>query len=127
VPTILSRHTNDVSLNGEFYVSSVQFHAVALTPDEIAGIGSPDTGPAPANDPSVGPQPVLSATKSNGSVSFIWAGSPYVLQETTDLTSGNWTDSALSFTERTDGTLTTVLFNPATEGPSKFYRLIYAP
>ena len=98
-PTLLSRQTNDVTLNAEFYVSSIQFHAVALTPAQLAGIGSPDTGPAPANDTSVGPQPVLSATVSGGMVSLSWTGSPYVLQETTDLTSGVWVDSALPFTE----------------------------
>ena len=36
----------------EFYVSSIQFHAAALTPQMIVGIGSPDDGAAPANDTS---------------------------------------------------------------------------
>jgi hypothetical protein len=52
-----------------------------------------------------------------------------VLQETTSLTSGQWTDSALSFSESQVGgnILTTAVANPATEGPSKFYRLIFRP
>jgi|GEM_PF-1255986 len=126
-PTLLSRQTNDLSLNGEFYVSSIQFHAVALTPDQIAGIGSPDNGTAPVNDPSVGPAPVLAATMAGGSINFTWGGSPYVLQETTDLTSGEWTDSALAFTENADGSVTTAVANPATEGRTKFYRLVFRP
>jgi hypothetical protein len=128
-PTVFSVQTNAVAPNAEFYVSSIQFHAVALTPQQLAGIGLPDNGPPPANDTSVGPQPVLSATVSNGSVSFSWTGSSYVLQETTSLTSGQWTDSALSFSESLVGgnILTTAVANPATEGPSKFYRLIFRP
>ena len=55
-PTVLSIQTNAVSLNGEFYVSSIQFHAAALTPQMIAGIGSPDIGPAPATDTSRQPR-----------------------------------------------------------------------
>ena len=117
-PTLLSRQTNDFTLNAEFYVSSIQFHAVALTPAQLAGIGSPDNGPAPANDTSVGPQPVLSATVSGGMVNLSWTGSPYVLQETTDLTSGVWVDSALPFTEsQVNGNiLTTAIAAPATTG-----------
>ena len=95
----------------------------------IAGIGSPDNGPAPANDTTVGPQPVLSATMSNGIVNLAWTGSPYVLQETTDLTSGIWVNSTLSFTESlVNGVVvTTAVANPATEGSRKFYRLIFRP
>jgi hypothetical protein len=133
-PTLLSRQTNDVSLNGEFYVSSIQLHDIALTPAQLAGIGSPDTGPASANDTSVGPQPVLSATVSGGMVSLSWTGSPYVLHETADLTSGAWVDSALPFTEQAVGaggsgnTQTTAIAAPATGGaPQKFYRLIFRP
>jgi hypothetical protein len=128
-PTVLSRQTNGLALNGEFYVSSIQFHAVALAPEMLAGIGSPDTGPAPANDTSAGSQPVLSATVSNGIVSFSWTGGPFTLQETADLTSGVWVDSALAFTEsQVNGdTLTTATADPVAEGPRKFYRLIFRP
>jgi hypothetical protein len=133
-PTLLSRQTNDVSLNGEFYVSSIQFHAVALSPQQLAGIGSPGNGPTPANDTSVGPQPVLSATVSGGSVSISWTGSAFTLQEATDLTSGVWVDSALPFTEQavaaggSGDTQTTATAAPATGGaPQKFYRLIFRP
>jgi hypothetical protein len=126
-PTLLSRQTNDVSLNGEFYISSIQFHAVALAPEQLAGIGSPDNGSAPANDPSVGPQPMLSAALANGSVSFSWTGNSFVLQETTDLASGDWIDSELPFTESADGSTTTTTADPSMEGSSKFYRLIFRP
>jgi hypothetical protein len=128
-PTLLSVQSNAVSPNAEFYVSGIQFHAVAMTPQMIAGMGSPDIGPAPANDTSVGPQPVLSATLSNGIVNLTWTGSPYVLQETTDLTSGIWVGSTLSFTESpvSGGVVTTAVANPATEGSRKFYRLIFRP
>jgi hypothetical protein len=112
-----------------FYVSSIQFHAVAMTPQMIAGIGSPDIGPAPANDTSVGPQPMLMATLSNGIVNLTWTGSPYVLQETTDLTSGIWSSSTLSFTETQvgGGVVTSAVASPATEGSRKLYRLIFRP
>ncbi len=128
-PTLLSRQTNDLTLNAEFYVSSIQFHAIALNPAQLAGIGSPDNGPAPGNDTSVGPQPVLSTAVSDGVVSLSWTGSPYALQETTSLVSGDWTDSALPFAESqiNGNVLTTAVANPTTEGPSKFYRLIFRP
>jgi hypothetical protein len=128
-PTLLSVQSNAVSPNAEFYVSSIQFHAIAMTPQMIAGLGSPDNGPTSANNTSVGPQPVLSATLSNGVVNLTWPSSPYVLQETTDLTSGIWVDSTLSFTESQvgSGVVINAVANPATEGPSKFYRLIFRP
>ncbi len=77
-PTVLSS-TNGQT--GEFYSAGIQFHAVALTPEIIAAFGSPDTGPLMADEPSVGAEPVLSVTASNGIVNFSWTGSPYVLQE----------------------------------------------
>ena len=52
-PTLFSVQTNAVAPNGEFYVSSIQFHDIALTSDMIAGIGSPDNGPAPG-EPDLG-------------------------------------------------------------------------
>ena len=128
-PTLLNVQPDAVSPNAEFYISSIQFHAVAMTPQMIAGIGSPDNGPAPANDTSVGPQPVLSATLSNGIVNLAWPSSPYVLQEATDLVGGVWVDSALAFTEtQVNGVVViTAVANPATEGSRKFYRLIFRP
>jgi hypothetical protein len=52
-----------------------------------------------------------------------------VLQETTDLTSGIWVGSTLSFTESpvSGGVVTTAVANPGTEGSRKFYRLIFRP
>ena len=128
-PIILSAPANAASPNAEFYVSSIQFHAAALSPQMIAGIGSPDDGPAPGNETLAGPQPLLSATMANGVVNLTWSGSPYVLQETTDLNSDVWEDSALPFTESqgSGNILTTAVANPSTEGPSKFYRLVFRP
>jgi hypothetical protein len=129
-PTVFSAPTTAVSPNGEFYVSSIQFHDIALSPEAIAGIGSPDNGPAPANVTSVGTSPVLSATLSSGAVNIAWSGSPYALQETTDLSSGVWANSAVPFTE-TGGTtgniVTTAVVNPTPSAPSKFYRLVFRP
>ena len=71
--------------SGEVYASSIQFHATAMTAEMIAGLGSPDNGPLPANDTSVGVQPVLSATTANGLVYLSWTGSANVLQEAPDL------------------------------------------
>lgn len=128
-PTLFSRQTNDVSLNGDFYVSSIQFHAIALAPQDIAGMGSPDAGPVPLNEPVVGAQPVLAAAVVNGTISFSWTGDLFVLQETADLTGGDWADSMLPFTESVvNGDIqTTAVADPSIEGPSKFYRLIFRP
>jgi len=102
-----------------------------MTPQMIAGIGSPATGPAPVNETLVGTQPVLSASISMGVINISWAGTPYKLQETTDLSSGVWTDSALPFTESADtgngNILTTAVVTPTPSAPSKFYRLIFSP
>ncbi|MGP8198646.1 MAG: choice-of-anchor tandem repeat GloVer-containing protein [Limisphaerales bacterium] len=129
-PIVLSTPANAVAPNGEFYVSSIQFHDIALSPEAIAGIGSPDIGPAPANKIWAGPSPVLSATTFNGAVNITWSGSPYELQETTDLSSGVWVNSALPFTEGTDTTgsiVTTAVVTPAPNPPAKFYRLVFSP
>jgi hypothetical protein len=77
----------------------------------------------------VGVQPVLSATMSNGIINLSWTGSTFVLQEATDLTSGLWADSGLPFDESevSGDIVTTAHANPATDGPVKFYRLIYQP
>jgi hypothetical protein len=129
-PTVFSTPTNALAPNGEFYVSSIQFHDIALPPEMIAGIGSPDDGPAPANQTSAGESPVLSATLADGAVNITWSGSPYELQETTDLSSGVWANSALPFTETggsTGNIATTAVVNPTPSAPSKFYRLIFRP
>jgi hypothetical protein len=128
-PILLSRQASDVTVNGEFYAFCFEFHAVALTPQTIAGMDSPASGPLPANDTSVGPEPMLAVAQSSGSVSFTWSGSSYVLQETTDLTSGDWTDSALPFTETlVNGTIqTTATVTPAPSAQSEFFRLEFRP
>jgi hypothetical protein len=130
-PTVLSAMADAASPNAEFYLSSLQFQAAALTPEAIAGLGSPDNGPAPVNPTSAGSPPVLSATLSNGAVNITWTGSSYVLQETTDLSRGQWTDSSLPFTE-TESTgggsiTTTAVVTPTSSGPIKFYRLVFRP
>jgi hypothetical protein len=128
VPIYLSPPSTMVT-NGEFYVSSIQFHAAALSPQMIAGIGAPDSGPAPINQTQTGPPPILTATLAGGQVNISWLGSPYVLQETTDLASGDWATSTAPFTEVFSGgnVASTAKVNPGTSGPAKFYRLIFAP
>jgi Concanavalin A-like lectin/glucanases superfamily/Immunoglobulin I-set domain len=129
-PAILSRQTNDTILNGEFYLSSVQFHSIALDPETIAGMGSPDDGPPPTTATTISGSPLLAASLVNGIVNLSWTGSSYALQETTDLTSGDWVDSDLPFTETQDNNgniLTTAVADPTAEGPVKFYRLVFQP
>jgi hypothetical protein len=128
-PSVLSGMANGFSSSAELYISSIQFHAIAMTPQMIAGIGSPDSGPAPVSQTLAGPSPTLSAAMTNGVISISWSGSPYVLQETTDLSSGDWMDSALPFTEiQTNGNiLTTAVVSPSSTAPCKFYRLVFRP
>ena len=128
-PTLFSTPANAEAPNGEFYVSSIQFHDIALSSEMIAGIGSSDNGPAPANETSAGPPPVIQASSSNGVVNITWTASPYMLQETTDLSSGVWADSALPFTETAvnGNIVTTAVVTPTPSAPSKFYRLIFSP
>jgi hypothetical protein len=105
-----------------------------MTSEMIAGLGSPDNGPPSANDTSVGPQPALSVTMLNGIISFSWTGDSYVLQEAaTDFSGASffdvWLAAELPFTENlvAGEIVTTAVVIPATEGPSKFYRLIFSP
>lgn len=130
-PIILSG-TNGNPGNGELYVSSLQFHATALPPQIIAALGGPDSGPLPdvSNVTPPSSAPALSATTTIDTVSFTWLGGGYVLQETTDLTSGDWTDSELPFTEigtAGGGIMTTAVATPTTGAPVKFYRLVFRP
>jgi hypothetical protein len=113
----------------ESYVSSIQFHSAAMTPEIIAGIGGPDDGPIPASDASVGPSPVLTAATSNGTVNLSWTDSGFLLQETLDLTNGVWVDSELPFdqNEVNGGILTTSHAYPPLQGPTRFYRLVSRP
>lgn len=128
-PTLFSVQTNAASPNGEFYASSIQFYAASLPPQTIAGMGSPDTGPLPASNPTIGTQPVLAVTQTNGSVSFSWTGSSCVLQETYSLATGAWQDSMLPFTEAAvnGNVVTTAVATTAPNSPSKFYRLVFRP
>jgi hypothetical protein len=130
-PTILSG-TNGNPGNGELYVSGVQFHTVALAPQIIAALSAPDSGPLPnisnVTSPAIAAR--LSASAANGTVNFSWQGGGYVLQETTDLTSGEWTDSELPFTETETaggGISTTAVVNSSAGAPAKFYRLVFRP
>jgi hypothetical protein len=126
-PTLLSVQPGGCC-NVDWFVSSIQFHAVALSSAQIAGIGSAANGPMPGNDTSVGPQPRMSATMTAGNLSLTWSGGPYVVQEKTDLANGLWTDSQEPFTQTaaTGGSQTTVI-KPAPSGPAKFYRLVFRP
>jgi hypothetical protein len=112
------------------FVSSIQLHDMALDSDTMASIGSPGNGPIPASSPVVGKPPVLSGSVLNGILNISWSGSAYRLQETSNLTSGVWVDSALPFDETMDASgmmTTTAHANPTTEGKAKFYRLLNTP
>ena len=126
-PILLSVQTNAMGPNGDLYASSIQFYAAGLSPQAIASMGSPGTGPAPIlNAPTGGTgTAVLSATLSKGQITVKWSGSPFVLQETTDLSSGSWMNSVVPFTETEvkGEIMTTAAINPSGEGPTKFYRL----
>jgi hypothetical protein len=113
-----------------FYISSLQFHDIALPDDMTAGIGTADSGPAPGNQTSVGQAPAPVAAVVNGEITITWTGNSYSLQETTDLGSGEWDDSAVSFTESSDtsgNVTTTAKPASATDTPAKFYRLVFRP
>jgi hypothetical protein len=117
-------------VTAEFYVAGLQFIADAFQSAQIAGLGTPDSGALTINDTSLpGPSPVISASLAGGSVSLNWTGAPYVLQETTDLSTGQWTDSDLPVSESTVGNeiVTTAIAVPSVEQPCKFYRLIFRP
>jgi hypothetical protein len=126
--TVFSSPSSD-GTNGGVYVSSLQFHDYAMMPEMIASMDDSDV-PMSANDPSGGVSTALSATTmANGMVNFSWAGDAFVLQEATDLITGDWKDSLMPFTQSADVTgkvTTTASVNP-TNGPAKFYRLIYTP
>jgi hypothetical protein len=130
-PILLSVLSDATVLNGEIYVSSIQFHSVALKPGMIAGMGSPADGPMLADNPAIMTPPVLSVSPQGESgVSLSWSGNEYVLQETTDLSNGQWTDASLPFTESTGTTgniTTTAAVIPSNNVSSKFYRLIFRP
>lgn len=129
-PSVLSAPSNGAGPNGVFFVAGIQFHDIALPDDMLAGIGSPDSGPAAGNETSAGPPPVLTATTGDGGViTLSWSGSPYILQESDDLDSGAWANSTLPFTETqgTAGIQTTATTKPAPQAPAKFYRLVFRP
>ena len=129
-PTLFSASANASGPNGVFYISSLQFHDIALPDDMTAGIGTADSGPAPGNQTSVGQAPAPVAAVVNGEITITWTGNSYSLQETTDLGSGEWDDSAVSFTESSDtsgNVTTTAKPASATDTPAKFYRLVFRP
>ena len=120
----------------ESYVSSIAFFTDALAPDTIAGFGSPNNGPIPANDTSIGDmtvgvdaRPALSISMANGMLNLPCLGDGFQLQETADLSRGVWVDSVLPFDQiEVNGViLTTCRVNPTLSDPRKFYRLIYKP
>ena len=114
---------------GESYVSGIQFHAVAMTPEIIAGLGDPGNTPLPGNDTSAGASPVLSVNTSNGVANISWTGSAYLLQETFDLSRDPWVDSLLPFeqSEINGNILTTSHAYPPMKERARFFRLIYSP
>ncbi|HAO77950.1 MAG TPA: hypothetical protein DCQ92_03035, partial [Verrucomicrobia subdivision 3 bacterium] len=114
---------------GEVYASSIAFFDDAMTPEMIASIGGCNNGPIPVNDPSMSVMPpVLSVNKSPNGINLIWDdpnGGTFFLEETSDLGSGVWEESILSFTqtEKNGNILTTANAIPSSEGRVKFYRL----
>jgi hypothetical protein len=129
-PTLFSTPTNAPGANGVFFISSLQFHDIALPDEMIAGLGSPDSGPVAGNETSTGVPPVLSAMVTDGTVNLTWATGAYTLQETTDLGSGVWEDSEVPFTEAagpTGGSTTSATTKPSPSAPAKFYRLVFRP
>jgi hypothetical protein len=125
--TVFSSPMSD-GTNGGVYVSSLQFHDDAMTPEMIASIGDSDV-PMSASNPSGGVSTALKAATQNSMVTFAWTGDAFVLQEATDLTIGDWKDSMMPFMENSDvaGNVTTTASVNPTNGPAKFYRLIYRP
>ena len=129
-PTLFSAAANADNPNGVFFISSLQFHDIALPDDMLAGIGSPESGPTAGNQTSVGAAPMLSASVAGNGVTLTWGGSAYVLQESTDLSNGQWANAALPFTESTDtsgGTTTSATVEPEPSVTAKFYRLVFRP
>jgi hypothetical protein len=116
--------------NGGVYVSSIAFFDYALPSETIASIGGSEI-PFSANDPSGGGMsPHLSVTKSGGGVlQFMWMGDSFDIEVATDLSKGDWESAMMPFTQSADvtGTVTTTASISPTNGPAKFYRLIYEP
>jgi hypothetical protein len=116
--------------DGELYVSGLQFHPVAFTPEMMASIGSPENGQIPANDPSMSVMsPVLLVTMSPTGINLKWDddnGGAFDLEETSNLGNGEWMESMPPFIEEADvsGKITfTATVNPSLGGQVKFYRL----
>ncbi|MEI9962916.1 MAG: immunoglobulin domain-containing protein [Limisphaerales bacterium] len=110
------------------YVSSIAFFTDALTPQMLAGLGSPDNGPIFSVSTTIGMSPLISATTLDGMIQFSWPDTAFTLQETSDL-GAEWQDSYMPFEETADarGKITmTVRVNPA-NGTAKFFRLKSAP
>jgi DNA-binding beta-propeller fold protein YncE len=128
VVTVLSSPSSDET-NGGVYASSIEFFGGALSSEMIAEFGSPNNGPIPINDPSVGKSPALSATMSDGMVNFSWTGDAFVLQKTSDLGKGEWEDAMMPFAEAADvgGNVTTTASANPTNGPAEFFRLKHTP
>jgi hypothetical protein len=116
--------------NGGVYVSSIAFFDYALPSATIASIGGSEI-PFSPNDPSGGGMsPHLSVTKSgNGVLQFMWTGDSFDIEVATDLSKGDWESAMMPFTQSADvtGTVTTTASTSPTNGPTKFYRLIYEP
>ena len=128
-PIIVSQATNAAQANGDLYVSSLQFHAVALQPQVIAQMGAAGAGIQASSATLPAAAPDLSVSVSNGVVNLSWSGEGYVLEETTDLSSGVWVESQLPFTEIQNGSgvTSTVVTNNSAGRPAKFYRLVFRP
>jgi hypothetical protein len=123
-PTLLSAIGGP---SGEMFVSSIQFHDVALPPEALAGMGGVEHGPMPSVDTSIGLAPGISSSLSNNIVNMSWLGGGYVLQEAPNLTDGAWLDSYVPFEQtQTNGVIATTAHATA-DRANKFYRLVFRP
>ena len=127
---------------GELYLAGCQFHAVAMTPEVLAGIGSAEDGPMVAGDLAVVDAPPMlrianveggGGAMGGGFVELSWDGSGFVLEESSDLTNANWKESDVPFEESGGGAaggdvvVTRARLNPAGQGAPRFFRLIGKP
>lgn len=93
---------------------------------------APDNGPMLANNTSVGLPPLLSVSTADSLVKIVWKnddGNDFDLEETSDLSSGDWKESYLPFEQvEINGEITiTADVDPVMYGPVKFYRLVLKP
>jgi len=110
---------------GESYIASIRFNATAVPAELLATFGSPEETAIISDEPSTRTRPVLVATASREGLILSWTGS-FILQETAELSFGQWRDSSVSFEQccAESGIVTTVTVPANSETKVRFYRLI---